>query len=140
MIYSKEIMFFNRLVLFPLLLIILLACGVVGITYATTKQPPTLQSITATVTGITSKISETSPKVQGTTQDASSQIQTLTQRASEVGQHAQKVLGTSIQVNEAEKKPIHQSALEYGRYIYCKQVVTDYETAAKEAKQSSDNN
>lgn len=129
-------MFFNRLVLFPLLLIIMLAAGVVGITYATTKQTPTIQSITSTVTGITSKVTETSPKVQGTTKDASSQLQTLTERAGEVSQHAQAVLGASIQVNESEKKPIHQSALEYGRYIYCKQVVMDYETAAKESKES----
>lgn len=59
--------------------------------------------------------------------DAGDQIKTLTERAGEISQHAQNVLGASIQKNDKEAVPIQESALEYGKYIYCKQVVNTYE-------------
>jgi hypothetical protein len=115
-------------------IIVLASAGYIGYQYKTTKQLPDFQKMSSTITNFTSQVSEKAPKVQNTTTDASSQLQTLTQRANEVGQHAQNVLGSSIQVNEEEKKPIHESALEYGQYIYCKQVVMDYEKAIEESK------
>lgn len=105
-----------------------------GYFYKTNNRFPDFQKATETISSVTSQISDKSPTVQTATTDASSQLQTLSQRAGEVGQHAQNVLGTSIQVNEEEKKPIHESAIEYGRYIYCKQVVTEYEKATENGR------
>lgn len=55
------------------------------------------------------------------------QLGTLTKRGKEVGEHVAKVLGESIQADDSENVPIHERAFEYGRYIYCKEVVKDYE-------------
>lgn len=59
--------------------------------------------------------------------DLQNQTQTLSERAKETGSHVQQVLGSSVQVNEQEKQPIHQRAFDYGRYIYCKAVVEEWE-------------
>jgi hypothetical protein len=60
------------------------------------------------------------------TQDAASQTQELTLKAQELGEHAQKVLGESVQEN-TDQPPIHEKVIEYGQYIYCKEVVKEWE-------------
>lgn len=59
--------------------------------------------------------------------DIKAQLSVLSERSQEVGGHVGTVLGEYVQVNEQEDQPLHQSALEYGRYIYCQEVVKDYE-------------
>lgn len=62
--------------------------------------------------------------------EANSQLEILSQRAQNVASQSQQVLGETIKVNEGDSnndKPTHEKAFEYGRYIYCKQVVEDYE-------------
>lgn len=57
-----------------------------------------------------------------------SELATLSQRTTDVSKHAGNVLGSSVQpVSEENSTPIHEKAFEYGKYIYCKQVVDDYE-------------
>lgn len=62
-------------------------------------------------------------------EETNQELETLSQRAVEVGQQTKQVLGASIQPAEegSEPKPIYQSAVESGMYYYCKQVVNDYE-------------
>lgn len=56
------------------------------------------------------------------------QAQTLTERAKETGEHVQQILGEKVQVDEDEKeKSLHEKTLEYARYLYCQQVVEDWE-------------
>jgi hypothetical protein len=66
---------------------------------------------------------------------ASEQTKLLSERASEVGTQlqqvggqVQQVLGTAVEVapESADQAP-HERALDYGRYLYCKQVVEQYE-------------
>lgn len=64
--------------------------------------------------------------LENISKDAEQQTQTLTSKAKEVGEHAQNVLGDSIQADE-EQPPLHERAIEYGQYIYCKGVVEEYE-------------
>ncbi|MGD9129374.1 MAG: hypothetical protein PVJ09_02730 [Candidatus Woesebacteria bacterium] len=63
-------------------------------------------------------------------QDTSEQTKILGSRASETGQHIQTVLGESIQASD-ENQAIHEKAFEYGRYLYCKAVVEEYEQENK---------
>lgn len=112
-------------------LIVLAIGGYVAYQYQVTKQIPDLKKAADTFAHFTSQVSDTSHTVKIPETDATQQLQVLSQRAGEVGQHAQNVLGSSIQVNESVKKPIHESAIEYGRYVYCKQVVTDYENSVE---------
>ncbi len=65
----------------------------------------------------------------------SEQTKLISERASEVGTQlqevggqVQQVLGTAVEVapKSAEQAP-HERALDYGRYLYCKQVVEEYE-------------
>ncbi|MEA2056993.1 MAG: hypothetical protein U9O78_04820 [Patescibacteria group bacterium] len=55
------------------------------------------------------------------------QTKTLTNKAQETGEHIQKVLGESVEADDDEKKPIHEKTIEYARYLYCKQVVKNWE-------------
>ncbi len=56
------------------------------------------------------------------------QTETLTTRAQQTSQHVQKVLGQTVEADEQKKdKAIHEKTIEYVRYLYCKQVVTDWE-------------
>ncbi len=55
------------------------------------------------------------------------QTQLLSERAQVVGTQAQQVLGTAIQAAPEGAEPAANRALEYGKYLYCKQVVEDYE-------------
>jgi hypothetical protein len=64
-------------------------------------------------------------EVEKITQDASDQTKVLTERAKETGSHVQQVLGEAIQKNEDE--PIANKTIEYAQYLYCKQVVAEYE-------------
>jgi hypothetical protein len=57
------------------------------------------------------------------------QTQVLTQRAKETTEHMQQILGDKVQVDEEkQEKAIHEKAIEYTRYLYCKQLVEDWET------------
>ncbi len=65
---------------------------------------------------------------QNTVQNTESEIHTLSQKTTEVGKHAGNVLGSSVTAaTQEDATPIHEKAFEYGKYIYCKQVVDDYE-------------
>jgi hypothetical protein len=67
-------------------------------------------------------------KVPDLPTDTSQQVSTLASRSAEVGKHATQVLGDKIQVNEEDKDaPIHERAFEYGRYLYCQEVIKDFE-------------
>lgn len=56
------------------------------------------------------------------------QTQVLTERAKETTEHVQQILGDKIQVDEEKQdKAIHEKAIEYTRYLYCRQVVDDWE-------------
>jgi len=59
---------------------------------------------------------------------AESQVTEVSQKTTEVGAHAENILGSSVTAaGEGEATPIHEKAFEYSKYIYCKQVVGDYE-------------
>lgn len=58
------------------------------------------------------------------------EVSTLTQRSKEIGEHVGAVLGDSISEVETEKQPLHERALEYSQYLYCKGIVEEYEMAA----------
>lgn len=62
------------------------------------------------------------------TQDATNQLETLAQRGQEVSQEIGTVLGKFVEVNESnEDQAAHERAFEYGQYLYCQQVISDYE-------------
>ncbi len=65
-------------------------------------------------------------------QDAWEQTQILGERAKETTQHVQRVLGETVKIDQEgsraqKEKAIHEKTLEYAQYLYCQQVVTDWE-------------
>lgn len=58
--------------------------------------------------------------------EAEKQVTILSDRTQAVGSHVGAVLGSYIQASE-EKEPIHQRTFEYARYVYCQQVIKDYQ-------------
>ena len=59
---------------------------------------------------------------QATTED---QIEVLSSRAKEVSAYAQDAF--QLGIKEDDSQPVHEKAIEYGQYVYCKQVVETYE-------------
>lgn len=55
------------------------------------------------------------------------EVSTLTQRGKELTNHVGTVLGESVAEADAEQQPLHERAIEYGQYIYCKGIVEEYE-------------
>jgi hypothetical protein len=55
------------------------------------------------------------------------QFAVMSSRAQEIGNQAKNVLGTSIQVDESQPS-IQEKAINYGQYLYCKQVVEGFES------------
>lgn len=55
------------------------------------------------------------------------EVGTLTQRGKETAEQAQQVLGKAITVDESSGEQLHERALEYGKYLYCQQVVKEWE-------------
>lgn len=67
-------------------------------------------------------------KLETAFSDASSQLKVLSARGQETGVMSSQVLGDFIQVNEEDnEKSTSEKALEYGRYLYCQQVVKEWE-------------
>lgn len=57
------------------------------------------------------------------------QAKELTDRAKETGEHVQQILGETVEADDKRKeKALHEKTIEYARYLYCKQVVEDWET------------
>lgn len=61
-------------------------------------------------------------------EDGMSQIQILGNKAKEAGEVAQDFVQEVVRVDESNDKNISEKAFEYGRYIYCQEVVKQYET------------
>ena len=55
-------------------------------------------------------------------------LENASKQASELQKHSTNILGTTTKVmSDKSEVPIQERAFEYGRYLYCNQVVTDYE-------------
>lgn len=73
-------------------------------------------------------IDKLSQEFQSGVKEAELEIVTLSKKTTEVSEHAGNVLGSSVTpADENITTPMHEKAFEYGKYIYCKQVVGDYE-------------
>ena len=75
--------------------------------------------------------------LQGNTTD---QLSTLSSRAKEIGEYAQNAFNSGVKVDEENQTPLHERAIEYGQYIYCKQVIEDFEKNQSELKVESETN
>ena len=61
-------------------------------------------------------------------ENTQAEIVGFSQKTLEVSEHAGNILGSSITTAPKDQTtPLHEKALEYGQYIYCQQVVAQYE-------------
>jgi len=58
-----------------------------------------------------------------------SQIKILTEKAKEAGGVAQEFVQEAVRVDENGEQNISEKAFEYGKYIYCQEVVKQYEAS-----------
>jgi len=68
-----------------------------------------------------------SQSVQSVTQQAQEQLQATGEKFQSAASSVQQVLGAAVQVNEDETKSAPEKALDYGKYLYCQQVVNEFE-------------
>jgi len=63
-------------------------------------------------------------------EDGLKQVQTLADKAKDVGAAAQNFVDEVVQVDASDSsKNVSEKAFEYGRYIYCQEVVKQYEAS-----------
>lgn len=60
------------------------------------------------------------------------EINILAEKAKTAGGVAQEFVQDAVKVKEADDKNISEKAFEYGRYIYCQEVVKQYEAVDKD--------
>lgn len=115
-----------KLLLFICLVITLIGAGVyVAQGKGLLKTPTLAQSGTLGIQALSAK---DQLNLEQALTEATSQIGTLSQRSAETANTSSQVLGEFIQVNEADsEKSTSEKALEYGRYLYCQQVVKEWE-------------
>ena len=66
-------------------------------------------------------------------EDGLTQAKILAEKAKEAGSVAQDFVETVVQVDQEKDKNISEKAFEYGRYIYCQEVVKQYEINSSQA-------
>lgn len=66
-------------------------------------------------------------QLQSASKQAQTQLQATGEKFQTAASNTQKILGAAVQVNDKETKTGPEKALDYGKYLYCKQVVNDYE-------------
>lgn len=74
------------------------------------------------------------PDLEKLSADGLSQIQILGERAKHAGGITQTFVTQAVKVDEGQDKNLSEKAFEYGRYVYCQEVVKQYE-AQKEQQQ-----
>lgn len=118
-----------------LLLFLVIAGYFLGVYAGLITPIPAVQAIQNQVNKLMQhNVSGIGDNVRGTTGSASNQLNVLAKRGQEVNNQTQQVLGQYVQSVQEEdtnqstdKQPLHEQAFEYGRYLYCQQVVKDYE-------------
>lgn len=94
--------------------------------YFSSAQLPSsssLSTITDQVTGI---------KVPQLPTDTTAQLESVTERTGQLTSSVGKVLGTAVtEASSSADKSLQERAFDYGRYLYCQQVVKDYEARNK---------
>ena len=113
------------------ILFFLLIAGVVGwlgYFYFQNKRLPSAEEFIAAVTNIPALFSEKTSLNTSELPGVDQKTQTAVSDALNEGkQRVDMVLGEAIEVASDSSKPAAQKALDYGRYLYCKQVVEEYE-------------
>jgi len=134
-----------------ILIRVLLLSSLIGSGVYLAKQKQEVQD-SEIVGGIEEKKEQLQGSVKGIADNVANQTQELTNRGQEVSTHVSNVLGSyvkpaedgqdanqsgedSSQSNKSnedassndEDKPIYEETLDYGRYLYCQQVIKDYE-------------
>lgn len=113
------------------LLLSILVAGAIGwfsYFYYQNKRMPSAEEFVAVVTQIPSLFSgkiplstSSLPKIDQNSQQA------VTEAINEGKKRVDMVLGEAIEVASDSSKPAAQKAIDYGRYLYCQQVVEEYE-------------
>lgn len=113
------------------ILLFILIVGVVawlGYFYYQQRRMPTLEDIRSTTQSIPALLSGKVPiDTSALPGIASTNQQAVSQAISEGKTRVDMVLGDAIEVASDSDKPAAQKALDYGRYLYCQQVVQEYE-------------
>jgi hypothetical protein len=116
--------------LFRILLsiIILSILGWLGYFYYSNDRLPLLSEIKSAVMSIPTLFSEKVPLSSSQLPTIDSSTQTAVGNALGEGKkRVDMVLGEAIEVASDSSKPAAQKAIDYGRYLYCQQVVEEYE-------------
>lgn len=112
-----------------ILVIILIVAGLIG-GYAYANQQGWLPTNAP-------KIETPAVSLEG---DVGAQLTVLSSRAQELGGHAQEFFSKGIQTDSTSEQSLSQKAVDYGQYLYCKQVVTTYEARANDQPNNEPNN
>ena len=113
-----------------LAVVVIAFVGWLGYFYYQNNRLPTLDELTASAQGIPALFSEKVPLDTASLPQLPAENQQALTAAIEQGkERVDMVLGEAIEVASESDKPPAQKAIDYGRYLYCQQVVEEYEAA-----------
>ena len=120
-----------------IVVILLVLGGLVGYVYYTTGSLPTTpQAFVQSFTTATAEFEQpdlsqlSSLQMPSLPENTAEQLGTFEERASSVSASIGTVLGTAVQ-QASGSGSIQDKAFQYGRYLYCQQVVTEYEAEVR---------
>ncbi|MCA9368980.1 hypothetical protein KC721_01660 [Candidatus Woesebacteria bacterium] len=96
---------------------------------STTELATALRPYTQKLTPVVESLQPLAEQIETPHLDELPEVATLTERTQEISEHVGTVLGNSIGEVDAEQQPLHERAIEYGQYLYCKGIVEEYETS-----------
>lgn len=105
------------------LVIIGLILGTIGVYFnsSQTKENPLLK-----MPVVQNALNINSERIEKLSQNTPKELQTLAERGKTVGKHTSNILGSSVEINQ-EDQPVHEKAIGYGRYLYCQEVIKEYQ-------------
>lgn len=77
-------------------------------------------------------------RIEKIAENATGEFSIIAERGKVLTEHAGKVLGSTVEEPEKEAKPLHERAFEYGRYVYCQEVVKEYEKSVEKTNTPDD--
>lgn len=122
---------FNILkIVFFILLAIVVAW--LGYFYYHQRRVPTMDDIRSTAQALPALLSGKVPVDTASLPEfAQTNQQAVAEAITEGKKRVDMVLGEAIEVASDSDRPAAQKALDYGRYLYCKQAVQEYEKTSK---------
>ncbi len=96
--------------------------------HSSSKLARSLRPHTRTLTPIAQSLTKINQNAETSKPAQIPEVSILAKRGQELSKHVGAVLGESVTEVSPEQQPLHERAIEYGQYLYCKGIIEEYES------------